>query len=205
MMKKTQARSIETQERILDAARVNFSQFGYEYTSVEKIAKTAGVAKASVFAHFGDKANVLAAIGASEISSIISLSRDYIAKQQTVPAAAAVFEFYKPWLSFFLENPDFTKLYFGQLGVSKGNWTFEFIQSCSEQENLIAQLIEKLAKMTANSASTPQFFARGSQAFFFQIVGYRINGWIGSDEEAQKALMDYLEVWFSNCDNPKQF
>ncbi len=47
-----------TRERILQAAMVLFSQRGFEHTTVTQIAKRAGVSRASIFWHFGDKATL---------------------------------------------------------------------------------------------------------------------------------------------------
>jgi AcrR family transcriptional regulator len=47
-----------TRERILQAAMTLFSQRGFEHTTVTQIAKRAGVSRASIFWHFGDKATL---------------------------------------------------------------------------------------------------------------------------------------------------
>jgi AcrR family transcriptional regulator len=49
------ARKAETQARILEAAALLFGARGYERTSITAIAKRAGVSRAAVFWHFGDK------------------------------------------------------------------------------------------------------------------------------------------------------
>jgi len=48
-------RKAETQARILEAAAGLFGARGYERTSITAIAKRAGVSRAAVFWHFGDK------------------------------------------------------------------------------------------------------------------------------------------------------
>jgi TetR/AcrR family acrAB operon transcriptional repressor len=47
-----------TRERILHAAMALFGQRGFEHTTVTQIAKRAGVSRASIFWHFGDKATL---------------------------------------------------------------------------------------------------------------------------------------------------
>jgi TetR/AcrR family acrAB operon transcriptional repressor len=47
-----------TRERIVQAAMVLFGQRGFEHTTVTQIAKRAGVSRASIFWHFGDKATL---------------------------------------------------------------------------------------------------------------------------------------------------
>jgi len=48
-------RKADTQARILEAAAALFGLRGYERTSITAIAKRAGVSRAAVFWHFGDK------------------------------------------------------------------------------------------------------------------------------------------------------
>ena len=67
---------IHALHRILSAARDLFSRQGYEPTSIDQVASTAKVAKSSVFAHFGDKANLLAALGLAEIEKLAEAARD---------------------------------------------------------------------------------------------------------------------------------
>ena len=69
-MKLRQSRSRQTREQILGAARELFARQGYEPTSIDQIASAAKVAKSSVFAHFGDKTNLLAALGLAEIEKL---------------------------------------------------------------------------------------------------------------------------------------
>jgi AcrR family transcriptional regulator len=53
-------RKAVTRERILHAAMALFGQRGFEHTTVTQIAKRAGVSRASIFWHFGDKATLFA-------------------------------------------------------------------------------------------------------------------------------------------------
>jgi AcrR family transcriptional regulator len=49
------ARTLRSERRpqgVLDAARRNFSRFGYAAASVEEIAKEAGMAKGTIYVHF---------------------------------------------------------------------------------------------------------------------------------------------------------
>lgn len=52
-----------TAERILEAARQCFSQFGFNKTAMEDIAREAGVSRGSVYRHFPDKESLFQAVG----------------------------------------------------------------------------------------------------------------------------------------------
>lgn len=49
-------------EAILQGAMKEFLANGYAATSMDKVAKTAGVSKATVYSHFGDKENLFSAV-----------------------------------------------------------------------------------------------------------------------------------------------
>ena len=58
----TAAQSIELGDRILDAAAALFLQHGYAATSIEAIARAAGVAKRTLYARFPDKGAIFPAV-----------------------------------------------------------------------------------------------------------------------------------------------
>lgn len=47
---------------ILKGAMAEFLEYGYAGTSMDKVAKTAGVSKATVYSHFGDKEGLFSAV-----------------------------------------------------------------------------------------------------------------------------------------------
>jgi AcrR family transcriptional regulator len=56
------AQSRETQDQIVEAARVLFIERGYSGTSIDSIAKEAGVAPETVYAQFGNKKAILSRV-----------------------------------------------------------------------------------------------------------------------------------------------
>jgi len=67
-----------TQERILVAATDLFLAQGYEHTTVAQVAERAGVARATVFWHFSDKASLFREAFSRLLEPIrASLARDY--------------------------------------------------------------------------------------------------------------------------------
>jgi AcrR family transcriptional regulator len=53
-----QARSLQTHDRILEAARLAFAENGYDATGVEEICRRAGVSKGAFYHHFPSKQDV---------------------------------------------------------------------------------------------------------------------------------------------------
>jgi len=170
------------QEQILSAAHSLLLSQGFESTTVADIAKKAGVSKASVFAHFGDKSNLLIAVG---IEGIRALNRKN---------ADTVLEFYTPWFEFLINYPDFSRLFLDQSSLTHGPWSERFIDSCRAQEEAVVALIER---QTPHKDAA--FLARGAQAFFYQAVIYRNAGWIKSNKDALKTLDSQLQNWIGAC------
>ena len=54
-MKKPRTKSEEKRQQIIEASTCLFSELGFAQTSMDKIAKKAGVSKQTVYSHFGSK------------------------------------------------------------------------------------------------------------------------------------------------------
>lgn len=68
---KTQKRGEAAQKAILDAALALFLEIGYKSTSVDAIAKRAGVSKATVYGHFSGKEGLFRAVVEGFASKIL--------------------------------------------------------------------------------------------------------------------------------------
>ena len=195
-----QKRSHETRKRILSAAKRLFAETGYEDTSVEQIAVVADVAKGTVFAHFRDKTNLLAAAGSEEMVALLEAT-EQAAGADIGPCADSellerVLDLYDPWLAFFTDNPEFARLFLNQSALSRGEWSGLFIESCWKMENHIGQFVARAyAAQGKDSGLSAAFVASGMQAFFFHVVIHRLPGWIPDHGAARVMLHDYLAVW----------
>lgn len=59
-----------TKRKILDAAMTEFAQFGPDGTTLERIAKLAGVNKERVYNYFGDKRTLFSAVLCNELAKV---------------------------------------------------------------------------------------------------------------------------------------
>jgi TetR/AcrR family acrAB operon transcriptional repressor len=62
MARKTKAEAAQTRDRIIVSAREVFSRHGVTNTSLEEVAKEAGVTRGAVYWHFRDKADLFMAV-----------------------------------------------------------------------------------------------------------------------------------------------
>lgn len=76
--------SIDTRERVLDAACRCFAQYGYGPATNNLIAEIAGVTAGSVYYHFGSKSNLFDAVCAYVYGRIVTRSAEALAGAHSV-------------------------------------------------------------------------------------------------------------------------
>jgi AcrR family transcriptional regulator len=77
---RARSRECETRRRILAAAARAFAQYGQAKTTMEDIAETAQVARATVYKHFRTKEEVFRAVVHCELADIVGASREAAAQ-----------------------------------------------------------------------------------------------------------------------------
>ena len=94
--------------QVLAAARAEFLRHGFAATNMDKIARVAGVSKATVYAHFGSKEELFAAMVATNCRRIAeSLAEETL---EGLPVRAALTQIDRQFLSFLL-SPDTQAIY----------------------------------------------------------------------------------------------
>ncbi len=87
-------------ELVVQAARRLFLEHGYGATSMEAVARAAGVSKATLYAHFASKAELFSAIIATECRRIAPTVDD--GEVDTLPAREALFRIGRTLLTLVL-------------------------------------------------------------------------------------------------------
>jgi len=198
-MKLRQTRSRQTREQILAVARELFARQGFDQTSIDQIASAAKVAKSSVFAHFGDKTNLLAALGLTEIEPMAEAGRKGMGIDPDAPLETQIFSLLKPWLDYFCREPAFAGLYLSQAAIVSGPYTETFMRLCFELEDQIADLFARaMPSLTAEQSRT---YARGVQALFHEVIVFEMSEGLKHSRPnpapPQALLSTMLAVWVS--------
>lgn len=195
-MKPVQKRSLQTQTRILETTRRLFEAMGCNNVTAEMIAAEAGVAKGTVFAHFQDRSNLVAAVGMQEMQEAVLAMKQNAAEVNQAGAVERVLSLYDPLLMVFSRNTDFAKLFINQSAFDEGPWSAQFRQSCQSFEDTLTEYLERDG-VTGDRGISASLLAEGAQAFFLQIVTYRTAGWLEDDAAARQKFRTYLEVWLA--------
>ncbi|HEX7826666.1 MAG TPA: helix-turn-helix domain-containing protein [Mycobacterium sp.] len=97
----------QSRERILDAANEIASERGYEGTSIALVSKKCGLPASSIYWHFKDKDDLIAAViersFASWLTVATKLPKDATAKEQLIGVGAQT-------AKALLDSPDFSRL-----------------------------------------------------------------------------------------------
>lgn len=201
-MKLRQTRSRQTRDQILAAARELFARQGFDETSIDQIASGAKVAKSSVFAHFGDKANLLAALGLSDIEKLAEAGRNPGGHDQRQPIDARILALLRPWLDYFCREPAFAGLYLSQSAIARGPHTDAFMRLCFELEDQVAEIFRQ--RLESAAPDRARLLARGVQALFHEVIVYEISGWLREGETAlssspENQLAEMLAIWVAGA------
>ena len=93
-----------TKKKILDAATVEFAAVGPDGTTIEKIAKKAGVNKERIYNYFGDKRELLARVLQEELAKVAkAIPVDSFATTDIGDYAGQVYDYHR-------QRPELTRL-----------------------------------------------------------------------------------------------
>lgn len=98
---KHQARTEETQEKILDAAEAIFSEQGFEKTQLEEVAARAGYTRGAIYAHYASKEDLFLALMEHRVLTKFTAIRRLIEAEPEVSKRPGIF---KHWLATQLSD-----------------------------------------------------------------------------------------------------
>lgn len=128
MTRKPQQRTIRTRARLLDAARTLSAIHGIETVTAEAVAARAGVAKGTVFAHFGDMDGLLSYVLLDRLQAL-KTSAEAEAPNAALPADPVdlLLERMMALIAVVTENPTILRLLLDNIGVTKPHCAPDFV------------------------------------------------------------------------------
>ena len=79
-MKRTREEAEKTRQNILASARQVFCNLGYNDTTMEEIARQAGVTRGAVYWHFDNKLDILLQMTGEDVPGIMYIAMDYLGR-----------------------------------------------------------------------------------------------------------------------------
>lgn len=195
----TSAPAVAREAEILDAARQVFARKGYDETRIQDVADACGIAKGTVYLYFRSKEELYWATVRRGFEELHRRSREALLAVEEAgaragsPTRAKLRAFIVTRLSFFAEQGDFFRLYFGELGqalVRQGAALAQLRDLYLAQVEILRGIVEagiaggELRPVAAEAAAASILdLVRGR-------VARRLQGWsaLGPDAELEELL-----------------
>ena len=130
MARKPQQRSIETRARVLEAARVLSRNHGLDLVTAEAVAQEAGVAKGTVFSHFGDMDGLLSHVLMDRLRALRTTEAEDTGPPQDIEdPVGLLLHRMMALISVITESPTILRLFLDNIGVTKANCAAEFVET----------------------------------------------------------------------------
>ncbi len=100
---------MDVRQRILDAARQEFSAKGYHLAVVDDIAAQAGVSKGAIYWHFENKSALLLAVARTEMGRLVKYL-EAVSMEEGHPPVARIEAFIVATLTYYTDHPEFCNL-----------------------------------------------------------------------------------------------
>ncbi len=193
-MRKPQKRAIDTRNKILDVAREMVVQSGYEGLRTEEVVAAAGVAKGTLFAHFGDKDQLLFVLICEEFDGTVATLVRLMGKEHYTQS-----DFIKalyPMMHLLSRERVIFDLFHYFSGVPMDEFDFDTGDECSEVQELLNMMVERLQNVDeARQDTSAANLADGCMAFVVQAASYRLSGQYKTSAEAETAFDEKLRLW----------
>ena len=130
MTRKPQQRSIATRARVLQAAKDLSQKQGLDLVTAEAVAKEAGVAKGTVFSHFGDMDGLLSYVLMDRLNALRSSANDQeIPSGKIADPVALLLQRMMALINVITGSPTILRLFLDNIGVTKPNCAAEFVET----------------------------------------------------------------------------
>ncbi len=128
--RKPQARTALTRARILEAAAHLSRKKSLEEMTAEAIAREAGVAKGTIFAHFGDMDGLLSYLLLGELQKLRQAAdkNDKLTAQDLANPVAALVSRMMALIAVITESQTMLRVFLENIGATKGHCAPEFIE-----------------------------------------------------------------------------
>lgn len=130
MTRKPQQRSIATRARVLAAARYLSQKHGLDLVTAEAVAQEAGVAKGTVFSHFGDMDGLLSYVLLDRLNALRATTSDEAAEpDQLSDPVGLLTRRMMALIDVITDSPTILRLFLDNIGVTKPNCAAEFVET----------------------------------------------------------------------------
>ncbi|UTS78968.1 TetR/AcrR family transcriptional regulator [Phaeobacter piscinae] len=192
MSRAPQQRRLETRARLLEVAAAQIAAAGYCGLRVEDVVAEAGVAKGTLFSHFGDKTGLLAAVIGPKIMAILDDTEALPAPQTLDDLVDRLL----PVVQFVAQDRVIFDLLLRYSGTTGTETDAVITQSFFRQISLWSGWVTDLQNTGMLRQDQPaNVLAEGMQAFLNHILALSFCAAHGSLGSFREELLTYLSPW----------
>ncbi len=198
MNKKSQKRTVETRHKILATARDLVNEFGFDGVSTDEITRRSGVAKGTLFAHFGDKNGLMSCLLEERLAAMLDDWRE--ANAATKIGVETLLDRAMMFVSLMSSERAVFGLFLENAGITSSNTTPQFYQTLARLTDLLAAHLQDWAstKKTTDMLRTdlsPAELGQGLIAFMIQAASRHLCGEIPVVEDVKAMLEKQFRAW----------
>ncbi len=131
----------KTKQAIINAAITLFSANGFENTSIEELAKVAGVGKGTVYGYFQTKKEILHAFCENELDQIY---KELVSRaNQEAPILEQMLTIYMTEFNYVTQNKEFGRIFMRQTIFPDENDAKNFLKNEDKYFQLIFPILER--------------------------------------------------------------
>ncbi|MFS4581511.1 TetR/AcrR family transcriptional regulator [Phaeobacter sp. C3_T13_0] len=194
MPRAPQQRRLETRARLMDVATAQIATSGYSGLRVEDVVAEAGVAKGTLFSHFGDKNGLIAALIGPRIMAIL----DKTEAQPAPETLDALIDRLLPVVQFVAQDRvifDLLLRYSGTTGTETDDIiTQSFFRQISTWSEWVARL---QADNVLRQDQPAEILAEGMQAFLNHVLALSFCAAHDTPSSFRDDLLQYLTPWLA--------
>ncbi|MBO6893650.1 MAG: TetR/AcrR family transcriptional regulator [Roseibium sp.] len=175
MIRKPQQRSIATRARVLQAAMDLSQRHGLELVTAEAVATEAGVAKGTVFSHFGDMDGLLSHVLMDRLQSLRNTANnDENTRKDLSDPVGLLLNRMMGLIAVITDSPTILRLFLDNIGVTKPNCAAEFVETLSALDADLAAFLDMW--QNATDMKPPLRQDRTSAEMVDGLIAFMIHG-----------------------------
>jgi AcrR family transcriptional regulator len=176
----------ETRQAIMQAAMTLFSEKGFEKTSIEELAKAAGIGKGTIYGYFQTKSDILHAFCEDELECLhqeLTSSAD-----REIPILQQMVNIYMSEFRHITENREFARLFMQQTAFPRDVDLEKHLANEDNYFKLLFPLLEKAQERGELRKDLELLYITGH---FYGLYLLLVSAWFSGrvpTEEAEQAL-----------------
>lgn len=176
----------ETRQAIMQAAMTLFSEKGFEKTSIEELAKAAGIGKGTIYGYFQTKSDILHAFCEDELECLhqeLTSSAD-----REIPILQQMVSIYMSEFRHITENREFARLFMQQTAFPRD---VDLQKHLANEDNYFKLLFPLLEKAQERGELRKDLDLLHITGHFYGLYLLLVSAWFSGrvpTEEAEQAL-----------------